>query len=871
VTTKLKTQAHKTPARKGAKDTTTSGEAYSPALTAEQQITQLLEDGDAASKGGVPLALLMDANYRRYAVEVVLNRAIPDARDGLKPVHRRILYDMLIELGLDSKGPHKKSARVVGDTLGKFHPHGDSSVYGAMVILAQDFSMRLPLVDGQGNWGSQDGDGPAAMRYTEARVAPAGEALLADIKADTVDFEPNFDGSLQEPVVLPSRIPNLLINGSSGIAVGMATSIPPHNVGEVCDAVVYLAQNWARRAKVGVDDLMRFIPGPDYPTGGMVFRYRPDKETGQPVDMLRQAYETGKAILVLQATTDIQEIGGGKSEIVVTEIPYQVSRATIKDRVADKREEFRAAGVANVSDQSDRKGMRLVFETVRGADPQAVLAYLLDKTQLRDSQSFNAVAIIRTEGGGETPKQCNLKEMLEQFVAFRLDVIVRRCRFELKRAEDRLHIILGLLKAIDAIDEVIRIIRGAADTDDARIKLMKRLDIDEIQANAILDMQLKRLVKLERRKLDDERKELEARIKNLKAILGSEAKQLEIVVEETKEVKTRFATPRRTRIVEAEEGHKTVVTGAAGPEEPQMILVTDDGLQMVDAAKYRAPVSGKVSAKATDIVLQRLPAQPGDTVILVSSRGRLWKGGVERLPGEARFTDFGLERNERVIGCGLAQADRFLVIGTRGGIVKRVKVEDLGSRSDGTWGTVIGLAEGDEALFASVVSDAAQVLFVTRGGSGDARVLRFLANVLTPQATPSAKGVMGIRVKDGDQIVAGVSFESGEGQDERRIVLVAGKGQAKSMSIVEFPVQGRGGQGVSALKPTDKTGLVTGIALVDADGSLAIYSGKGRRLRLAVKDLPTSARSSNKCANLAKYGEDKVLFDGEEVAWVAAD
>ncbi len=841
-------------------------EAGGPAKTtpkprsAEDQLQALIETGQAA-RAGVPGPLLLDSNYRRYAEMVVLGRAIPDARDGLKPVHRRILYDMLIELGLDSRSPHKKSARIVGDVLGKFHPHGDKAVYDAMVILAQDFSMRLPLVDGQGNFGSQDGDSAAAMRYTEARLSPAGETTLADIKSDTVDFQPNFDGSLEEPTVLPSRLPNLLINGSNGIAVGMATSIPPHNVGEVCEAVVYVAQRWDQRAKIKAADLMKIIPGPDYPTGGVVYRYREDKETGQPVDVIAQAYETGKAVFVVQAQVDIQEIGGGKSEIVVTEIPFQVWKSTIKDRIADNRDAFRNAGVANVADQSDRKGMRLVLETVRGFEPQQVLSFVLDKTQLRDSQSYNAVALVRDADGRRRPQSCSLRVMLTEFITFRLEVIVRRTKFELKRAEDRLHIVLALLKAIQDIDEVIRIIRGAADVDDARKKLMKRLAIDEIQANAILDMQLRRLAKLEYKKLDDERKELEARIKYLRGLLGSEKKQLEVVIEETKEVRSRFATPRRTIIIEHEQGHKQMVTGPLAPESPQVVLLGEDGVRCEPADSFRdRAATGAPSSKAVEAVLRRFVAAPDATVLLVSSLGRLWKGTVARL---AQGVTLG--NDERLVYGGVADPQLKLVLATRSGSIKRVNVEDALNRAEATWGMVIGLDAGDEVVLAALGSDEAQVFLCSAGQTGEAKLLRFPAGVVNPQATPSARGVAGLKLPDGEAVKGGLLFEPGS--PAKAVVLLTTEGWLRRVSLDEFPIQGRAGQGVQVLKVTDATGPLAGLALIGPDSITDVYSAKRKRLRLDFKGVPAGKRA-HPGSNLRKAYAD--LFGGEPLARVVA-
>ena len=382
--------------------------------------------------------------YRRYAVLTILDRALPDVRDGLKPGQRRILYAMGA-INLKHSGPHRKSALVVGEVLGKYHPHGDQSVYDAMVRMAQDFSMRSPLIDGQGNYGSIDGDSAAAMRYTEARLASVGEAMLADIDLETVDWRPNYDGSLKEPSVLPTRFPNLLVNGAAGIAVGMSTSLVPHNLGEVCDAAVYMAKNWKKRSKISVDELQKFIPGPDLPTGGLLYRFRVNND-GTKVDMIRQAYETGNATMVCQAKADIQDIGGGKSEIIVTELPYQVQKSTVLERIATSRDKF--AGITDVRDESDYKGMRVVFEVGRGADPSEVLERLFTHTQMRSSLSYNALALVMNNEGKASPQTLTLNDMLSEFIRHRLDVIVRRSKYELAKAEARLHIVQGQLKAI---------------------------------------------------------------------------------------------------------------------------------------------------------------------------------------------------------------------------------------------------------------------------------------------------------------------------------------------------------------------------------------------------------------------------------------
>src|SRR5512133_3481116 len=448
-----------------------------------------------------PLDRYMEEAYRRYAVLTILDRALPDVRDGMKPVQRRILYAMG-DMNLNSSSPHKKSARVVGEVLGKYHPHGDQSVYDAMVRMAQDFSMRMPLVDGQGNYGSIDGDGAAAMRYTEARLAALGEAMQDDLEKNTVDWRPNFDGSLREPTVLPTRFPNLLINGATGIAVGMSTSILPHNLGEVCDAVVFMAKNWSRRDKIKVAELMKFIPGPDLPTGGLLYRYRVGSDE-KKVDMIQRGYETGSSTMVCQARADIQDIGGGKSEIIVTELPFQVQKTTILERIAASRERFN--GITDVRDESDFNGMRIVFEVARGSDPEEVLGRLLSYTAMRVSLSYNALALVVDDEGKASPRNLTLRDMLEEFICHRLHVITRRSKYELDKAEARLHILEGLLKALSKIDAVIDTIRKSDTTEAARQNLMKRFKLSEIQAQAILDMPLRRLAALERQKLEEER------------------------------------------------------------------------------------------------------------------------------------------------------------------------------------------------------------------------------------------------------------------------------------------------------------------------------------------------------------------------------
>jgi DNA gyrase subunit A len=488
--------------------------------------------------------------YREYAQYVATERAIPDVRDGLKPVQRRILYAMH-DLGLRHNTPPKKSARIVGEVLGKYHPHGDTAVYDAMVRMAQDFTMRGPLVDGHGNFGSADGDGAAAMRYTEARLSKLGEAMLADIDKETVDWQDNFDTTLREPTVLPARLPNLLLNGASGIAVGIATSIPPHNLGELCDAVTHLCGIWNKRDKVTAAQLMKFVKGPDFPTGGILVRNRLD-ENGKPYDAIALAYKDGFAEggFVCVSDVEITHIGGGKHEIVARSLPYGSAKLTVMERIAKARDKF--PGVTDVRDESDREnGMRLVIETARGHEPETVLERLLKQTVMQTSISYNAVGIVHERDDAYPVEGMSLRFMLEQFILHRLDVVLRRAKFELARAERRLRIVEGLLKAVDALDAVIKLIRKSENAEAASQGLQKLLKIDAEQAQAILDMQLRSLARLNVQRLKEEAAELKKRITYLKQLVGSEAKRLELIVEETAAIKKEFATPRRTKIVNA--------------------------------------------------------------------------------------------------------------------------------------------------------------------------------------------------------------------------------------------------------------------------------------------------------------------------------
>ena len=814
-----------------------------------------------------PLDRFMEEAYRRYAVLTILDRALPDARDGLKPVQRRILYAMG-DMHLVHSSPHRKSARVVGEVLGKYHPHGDQSVYDAMVRMAQDFSMRMPLIDGQGNYGSIDGDSAAAMRYTEARLSSLGESLLEDLEKDTVDWRPNFDGSLREPAVLPTRFPNLLINGASGIAVGMSTSILPHNLGEVCDAVVFMARNWSKADQIKIEELMKYIPGPDLPTGGLLYRYRVSGDDN--IDMIKRAYEKGNATLVCQAKADIMDIGGGKSEIVVIELPYQVQKSTILERIAASRERFQ--GITDVRDESDFKGMRIVFEVARGTDPNEVWERLLTYTQMRASLSYNALALVMDAEDKASPHNMTLADLLNQFINHRLKVIIRRSRYDLERAEARLHILEGLLKALDKIEEVIRTIRKSESTDDARQNLMKKLKLDEVQANAILDMPLRRLAALERQKLEDESKELQARIKDLRAILDSEARRLEVVIKETLDVKDRYASPRRTLIVETEEGHQASVTVAdlVTPTEKQIVIITNNGINRTNAKGYRDSVTmNRPTSRAVEFPLCKLVVEPEETLALITNKGRLWKGNAGRINLQNSFADLGLEKDERVVGCGIVRPENKLVLVTSSGSIKRTSAEDLNGRTEGSFAQVISLTdEEDEVVLAGLATDQANIFIATSGSKKTTpHVLRFEASTVNPQATPTAKGVAAIKLNN-DTIIGGAIAEPNQ-MKKGVAVVVTEKGHVKSIPLDEFPVQGRGGQGVQSWKVTATTGLVSGFTVASSGANVDIFSPRSHRLRLSVKDLPETTRAA-KGIPLTDLIKADTLFGEEPVAGVTA-
>jgi len=809
---------------------------------------------DALSgQSAVQFARMLKSAYLNYAVETIKDRALPDVRDGLKPVHRRILYTMH-QMGLRSTAKYRKSARVVGDTMGKFHPHGDAAIYDAMVRMAQDFSMRVPLVDGQGNFGSIDGDGAAAMRYTEARMAAATEELLADIDADTVEWQDNFDNTLQEPRYLPAKFPNLLVNGSEGIAVGMACKIPPHNLGEVCNALVFMAENWRAHKKITVEHLLKYIPGPDFPTGGIIYRKRP--ENGEMVDTIKQAYNTGQGKITMQGIISGEDNNSNPvsnlenaRKLIITEIPYGLNKSTLLTQIADGVRNDKIKGISDLRDESDYEGMRVVVTVTRGYRAPQVLEQLLSKTSLKATYGIINLALVEGE-----PEYLSLPRVLTLFMEHRLDVITKRTKFELKKREARLHIVQGLLIALNHIDAVIAVIRKSRTTDTARTNLMKQFKLSAEQATAILDMQLRRLAALERKKLDDERKELSSRIKLLKSLLASEAKRLAVVVAETRDIKQAYATPRKTVILD-EMGKGGLVTkeDLLKPTGAQIIAATTRGnVYRVPAKGFSGKQSKGVSKRAVDAPLFYLKTKEDDKVLLVSNRGRAWFGPIFRIPDKTTNTEMGLAKGEVIVAGAVVAPKSFLTLAATNGKVKRTAIEDI-SAGEGHWFTVMGgLNASDTVIVAAVTDDNHTIILFTQKG----KTIRFAENTVNPQASGSATGVAAIKLGKGNGIIAGTVAPADE--KNYAVVIISEQGWAKRIPLAEFPVQGRGGQGVQTLKITPATGKVAAATVAPVKGMVNIMSGKGLRQHLAISAFPKANRVS-RGKQMVSFGADDTI------------
>ena len=770
----------------------------------------------------------MENAYIEYAMSVIVGRALPDVRDGLKPVHRRILYSMY-ESGLTSDKPFKKSATCVGDVLGKYHPHGDASVYDAMVRLAQDFSMRYPLVDGHGNFGSVDGDPPAAYRYTEARMSKMCNEMLRDIDKDTVDWDPNFDESLKEPRVLPSRFPNLLVNGSSGIAVGMTTNIPPHNLREVIDATICVLDN----EHATLDDLMEHIKGPDFPTRGIIMG-----RAG-----IRAAYATGKGHIKVRARTEMEEFGNGRTRIIVTELPYQVNKSRLVENIADQVKDKRLEGISGLRDESDgKKGMRIVIELKKDANPQVTLNRLFAQTQMQTTFGVILLALVNNQ---KQPKILTLRQILDEYIAFQEEVLTRRTQYDLKKAQERAHLLRGLLIAQDNIDEVIRIIRSSYD--DAKEKLMERFGLDDVQAQAILDMRLKALQGLDREKLQAEFDELQARIAYYNQLLSDETMLRGVLKEELIQIRDKYGDQRRTEIGFAEDDldiEDLIV------EEQCVFTMTANGyIKRTSASEYAAQGKGGMGKKGMatreeDYVNTVFTASTHDWILFFTDKGRVFrKKGyqIAEAGRTARGTNIvnvlqvdGDERvTEMIHTRDLTAQDRYLVMMTRNGTVKRIAMDALRNlRNNGL--RVITLEEGDELITVRETDGTRNILIATHDGQAicfaetDVRVMG-----------RTAVGVRGIRLKEGDYVVGAARATPG-----KAVLSITQNGYGKRTAVEEYRITNRGGLGIRNYMVTDKTGPVVAIKVVDGSEDIIVVTQSGTLIRTDVDGIRLAGRST---------------------------
>ncbi|UCG22741.1 MAG: DNA topoisomerase (ATP-hydrolyzing) subunit A [Chloroflexota bacterium] len=762
----------------------------------------------------------MRDSYLSYAMSVIVSRALPDARDGLKPVQRRILYAMY-DMRLNPNSPYKKSARVVGEVLGKYHPHGDQSVYDAMVRMAQDFSMRYPLVDGQGNFGSIDGDAAAAMRYTEARMAAMGYDMLQDIGLDTVEFAANFDDSLEEPAVLPGAIPNLLVNGSSGIAVGMSTSIPPHNLGEVVNALAHMLDHWKKLDDITVAELMRFIKGPDFPTGSLVFRYK-GVDGDSRVDALTNAYATGRGRVMVRAKAHVEHMERNKSRIVITELPYQANKTNMLSRIADLHRDGKIEGLTDLRDESDRHGMRIILETTRNVEPEKVLAELFRLTPMQTTFSIIMVALVNGE-----PRVLTLKQALRVYLEHRLEVIKRRSEYELAKAKERAHVLEGLLKALDHLDAVIETIRRSRTVETARANLRKSFRFTEAQATAILDMQLRRLAGLERRKLQGEYKEKKTLIRNLERLLAKPELMRLAVKEELLQVKDKYGDIRRTQIVEDSGDSVDVTATDLLPDELVWVTIGDNGT----LARTTGPKMGIIPARAPEAPLAILQANTQDVLYLFGANGQAVSLPVYQLPQARDFGSgthwadlTGFTRRQHV-GAALVRPPDFegyLTLVTLGGIVKRVRLEDLPGITGSPF-SVIGVADDDALGWARLTSGDDELIMVTAAG----QAIRFREEEVRPMGLP-AGGVMGIKLANVADGV--VSFDLAA--PNSTLWSVTDNGLAKATPLSQYPTQGRYGQGVINVRLPKGAAEVAGGAVVEPDETLYVILANGTSKRL---------------------------------------
>ena len=791
----------------------------------------------------------MKASYLSYAMSVIVGRALPDARDGLKPVHRRILFAMR-ELGLEHNKAYKKSARIVGECLGKYHPHGDMAVYDTLVRMVQDFSLRYPLVDGQGNFGSIDGDAPAAMRYTEARMASIADLVLADIDKETVDFAPNFDDTLQEPVVLPSILPNLLVNGSSGIAVGMATNIPPHNLGEVVDGITAAIDN----PDISVKELAAFIKGPDFPTGGII---RGKKG-------IESSCLTGRGHLRVYAKTDIEEIKGGREAIIIGEIPYQVNKTTLIEQIAKLVQDKKIEGISDLRDESDKEGMRIVVELKRDANAQIVLNQLYEHTQMQTTFGVIMLALVNNR-----PHVLNLKQIIEEYIRHRKEVIVRRTTFDLNKAQARAHILEGLKKAIANLDRVIETIKKSKDPQSAKAALMEKFDFSAEQAQAILDLQLQRLTSLEREKIDQEYVELLKKIELYESILKSEKKVLEIIKQELKEAKEKYGGERRTQIVakEIDLDIEDLIQ-----EEDVVITVSHAGyIKRLPVDTYRSQRRGGkgvtgAQTREEDFIEHLFTASTHDYILFFTNKGRLYWLKVHEVPQASRTAkgkpivnvlEIKDETVTSMIPVSEFSEETSLVMVTKWGALKKTPLEAFSNPRKGGL-IAITLEKGDELVEAEIATKKDEIVLATRKG----KAIRFTSTQVRDMGR-SAKGVRGIRLEKHDEVIG---MEIAE--PKATLLTVTEGGFGKRTRLDQYRTQGRGGKGIINIKTTKKNGEVVRLTTVEDDDEIMVMTQNGMIVRVPVKDIRTVGRSAIGVRIMRLDPKDKVTsvakVEGEE-------
>jgi DNA gyrase subunit A len=788
----------------------------------------------AASKIPVNIEDEMKRSYMDYAMSVIIGRALPDVRDGLKPAHRRVLYGMRT-MGLASNRAYRKCAKIVGEVMGNYHPHGDASIYDTLVRLAQEFNMRYPLVDGQGNFGSVDGDPPAAMRYTEARPEPLAEAMMSDLDKETVDFVPNYDETTEEPTVLPTTFPNLLVNGSSGIAVGMATNIPPHNMGEVIDAVIGVIDHRGQSRETRLKAVLKAVPGPDFPTGGFIVGRHG----------IFQAYTTGRGSITVRAKTTTEESKkGDKVSIVITEIPYQVNKKRLIENIAELHREKTIEGITDLRDESDRDGMRIVIELRRGEVPEVVLNNLFKHTQLQTTFGIIMLAI-----AGGRPKVLSLVEVIEQFVEFRRDVVRRRTEFELRKAEARAHILEGLKIALDHLDAVIKLIRGSKSPAEAREGLITQFKLSQVQAQAILDMQLQRLTGLERQKILDELLELMKTIERLRAILSSDELLMQLVVNELKAVREKYSDERRTTIID-ESGEFRIEDLIA--DEDMAITVTNTGyIKRTPISTYRMQRRGGkgrigMRTREEDFVSHLFVASSHAYIMIFSDRGRAYWLRVHEIPdvgpggkGKAIANLVQMEEGERIAALIAVrewpeeEGQQFVVMGSQKGQIKKT---DLSLFKNPRAGGIIAMGiEAGDAVIAAELSDGKEQIFL---GTRDGMAIRFDETDARPMGR-TAYGVRGISLRAGDEVVAMEVV-----RDTGTLLTVAQNGYGKRTEIGEYRLQSRGGVGLINIQTSDRNGKVAGIAYVTDDDQLMLISQQGMILRMRAGDIRTIGRAT---------------------------